>query len=140
MPIRISAGALGDNLPERDLCVSPDHALLIDGLLVHADALVNGTSVTRMTGLPQSFVYYHIELEDHALVLAEGVAAETFVNNVTRRRFDNFAEYQARFGDEPAIDELDLPRVKSARQLPVSIRTWMAERAEALGLSLSIAA
>ena len=45
LPIRVKAGAFGDNVPCRDLLLSPDHALFVDGLLVHAGALVNGTSV-----------------------------------------------------------------------------------------------
>lgn len=139
LPVTVKAGALGDNLPVRDLNVSPDHALLVEGMLVHAGALVNGTSVVRMTGLPERFTYYHIELEDHALVMAEGVAAETFVDNVTRRRFDNWAEYEAMFGDKTAIDELDLPRVKSARQLPSAMRARLQRRAVALDDGLSLA-
>ena len=117
MPVLVRAGALGENMPHRDLFVSADHALLVDGLLVHAGALVNGITITRHTDVSHTFVYYHVELEDHALVLAEGVAAETFVDNVTRRRFDNWQE-----APEAPITELDLPRVKSARQLPARIR------------------
>jgi hypothetical protein len=71
------AGALGDNTPSRDLLVSPDHALLVDGLLVQAAALVDGIAVRHEPAPAERFTWYHIELEDHALVLAEGTPAET---------------------------------------------------------------
>ena len=127
LPIRVTAGALGEGPPARDLLLSPDHALLVEGVLVQAGALVNGSTIWREAGVPEVFTYWHIELADHALVLAEGVPAETFIDNVARLAFDNWDEHEAA-GSEAPIVEMALPRAKSRRQVPVAIRRRLEER------------
>ena len=100
-------------------------------MLIQAGALVNGTSVVRETDVPETFSYYHVELDDHSLILAEGVASETFIDNADRMAFDNWGEHLALYPGGRDIEEMPLPRAQSHRQVPEAIRRTLAARAAA---------
>jgi antigen 43 len=87
-PIRIKRGAMAEGLPTRDLLVSPPHCMFIDGKLVPAKLLVNDMSIVWDTTL-KSVEYYHVELDHHAVLIAEGVAAESYLDTGNRAFFSN---------------------------------------------------
>jgi len=126
MPVAIQAGAFGELGPERHMYVSPSHALHLQGALVEAGALINGSSIRQLNEWPseEQITYYSIELERHALVWANGLLAESFYPVLDLRlRWHNHHDYVALYGEniEP-MQELALPRIPFARQLPAELR------------------
>ncbi|MEA9603820.1 Hint domain-containing protein [Polynucleobacter sp. JS-JIR-II-c23] len=133
LPICIKQGALGNDLPLRDLFVSPGHALYIDDcLLIDAKALVNGITITQVTQWEGDVEYLHIETEHHEIILAEGTPAETFIDNVSRTCFNNYSEYQALYPKASEMIELDIPRVSHQRQLPNAVKRQLEAISEVL--------
>ncbi len=86
MPIRVAAGAFGD-LPVRDLLLSPDHAVWIDGALIPVRYLQNGASIHQHPVL--RVTYWHVELPRHAVILAERLPAESYLDTGNRHAFSN---------------------------------------------------
>ncbi|MGE0628996.1 MAG: Hint domain-containing protein [Hyphomicrobiaceae bacterium] len=85
LPVRIVRGALEPETPRKDLYLSQTHMVFIDGILVPAGYFVNGETIriVEPEGVDQ-LDYYHIELDGHDVVFAEGAACETFVAAYTK--------------------------------------------------------
>lgn len=132
-PVRIAAGTFGNDVPHTDLTVSADHGMVLGGHVINASALVNGTTIRFVPGaeLPREFTYYHVETEAHDVILANGAPAETFIDCVTRSKFDNYQEYLDLYGAERIIPEMPMPRISSQRLLPASLRKMLGIGTEA---------
>ena len=98
LPVCIKAGALDDNVPQRDLWISPNHAMYfednLDGVLIEAKDLVNGVSIVQAEHV-EGVEYFHIELETHDVIVAEGAQSESFIDDDSRGLFLNAQEYAA---------------------------------------------
>jgi hypothetical protein len=86
-PICIRREALGPNTPFQDLYVSPNHSLLVDGAMVMAEQMVNGTTIFQDTECDR-VTYYHLECENHSAIIANGVLAESYLEVNNRHVFE----------------------------------------------------
>lgn len=131
MPIRISKGALGLLGPSRDTYFSPSHAIHCYGSLVGASALMNFTSIQQICDWKASEItYYNIELASHGLITANGLLVESDYanyrgNSFSRVCWDNDPDYRALYGESNGMEELPMPRIPFARQLPAELRLML---------------
>jgi hypothetical protein len=138
-PILIKAGALADGLPARDLRVSPDHAIEVDGYLIPAKHLVNGTSIVQEAWC-QRVTYFHLELEAHGLLLSEGLWSESYLDDGNRHAFNNagltglFLDFEAGRSAGQYDAQACLPVLRDGLQLDL-IHGRIAIRAEELKLA-----
>jgi Hint domain len=100
-PIRVARFALDDQYPSRDLYLSPKHCLFVDGVLIPVERLVNGRSIAPAKMDDSEVIeYFHIELETHEVIFAEGAPAETLLATNGREGYANFVEYERLYGSE----------------------------------------
>jgi hypothetical protein len=87
-PVVVSKGALGPNIPCHDLRVTKGHSLYLDEVLIPVEFLINHRSI-YWDDRAQEVVVYHIELETHDLLLANGAPAESYRDDGNRWLFQN---------------------------------------------------
>ncbi len=86
-PVRVRAGAFGEGLPARDLRLSPDHAVFVDGVLIPVRYLVNGATIVQERAA--RVTYWHVEFARHGVMLAEGLPCESYLDTGNRGAFAN---------------------------------------------------
>lgn len=85
-PIRIRAHAFAADMPMRDLLITPDHCILIDGGLVPARMLVNGASIVQDLST-RRYTVHHIECDTHSILLSENLTTESYLDTGNRESF-----------------------------------------------------
>ena len=86
-PILIKRGSLGDNLPERDMLVSPNHRMLVSNektslYFDEREVLASAKHLTGTAGVSEAQVtgttYIHFMFDQHEVVLSNGCWTESF--------------------------------------------------------------
>ena len=139
MPVRIRTGALGEGCPRRDLLVSPHQTLFFPakdqryaGVLVAANAMVNGASIVRVTAMPTTFSYHRLELTSGSLLTAEGVAADGSVDYIVRHDFEG-CDLDGGTGDGVGnTAEWPYPCARFSQQIPKWLSDPISKRAAEL--------
>jgi hypothetical protein len=97
LPVRISRSALGRDVPHADLFVTKGHSLLIDDVLVPVCNLINDTTIAVYDARAlDELEFFHIRLEAHDVIYAEGAPCETLLD--VNESAINFAEYLREYG------------------------------------------
>lgn len=86
-PVRIKQGALGQNAPDRDLLVSPQHRVLVRSKIAQKlfdthEILVPACKLTDLDGIDiledvQSIDYFHILFDSHQIIFSNGALTES---------------------------------------------------------------
>ena len=104
--------------------------MFVDGLLINAGALVNGINIIS-TEPRRDFKYYHIELDSHVLLVADGCPAESFLaQHEIRSDYDNAEEYNALYpnGSKLMLWPMSYARISSAMKVPLTIKDKIISR------------
>jgi hypothetical protein len=86
LPVLIRRSALGENSPNADLHLTGEHAVYVDGYLIKAGDLVNGTSITfEAADGRDTLDFFNIELNRHDILDVQGASFESLYRAGTER-------------------------------------------------------
>jgi hypothetical protein len=122
LPVRVARSAFGPNVPRADLYMTGAHALLIDGVLVPVSNLINGTTIAVYDPADSldELEYFHIKLQRHDVIYAEGAPCETLL--IVDENAVNFAEYFRQFGRTKGEEARCAPWVGFGRRVELKSR------------------
>jgi hypothetical protein len=136
-PVRVCADAFANGQPHHDLLLSPDHAVFINGVLVPVRYLINGRTIIQQR--VDEVTYWHVELERHDVILAEGLSCESYLDTGNRSAFVNggdevmlHPDFARKAWETKACAELvlDGPKLAAAKRMLLA-------QAEVLGYRLT---
>lgn len=87
-PVIVKKGALADGIPHHDLRITKSHSVFLDNVLIPIEFLINHRSIL-WDDIAREVSLYHIELETHDVLLANGVPAESYRDDGNRWLFHN---------------------------------------------------
>jgi hypothetical protein len=87
-PVIVRKGALADNVPHLDLHITKGHSLYLDGVLIPVEFLINHRSIV-WDDRAQEVTVFHLELDAHDVLIANGVPSESYRDDGNRWLFQN---------------------------------------------------
>jgi Hint domain len=137
LPVRFTRSALAPGVPHSDLYVKAGHSLLINGALVPAKLLINGTTITRYPAHEHAELeFFHIKLETHDVIYAEGAPLETLTK--VHESTVNFVDYLRLYGAQTTREDRCAPhihiwggRVEVMSRLRSALSPWIDLRNQA---------
>jgi hypothetical protein len=137
MPVRLSEGAFGPGQPRADVRLSPDHAVFIDGVLIPVRYLLNGATIVQEPA--DEVGYWHVELDHHDVLLAEGLPCESYLDTGNRGAFANgggavmmHPDFALRVWERASC----APLITDGAELEAA-RSFLLDRAHQLGFTLT---
>lgn len=131
-PVRVRANALGEKTPSQDLLITPEHCLFLSGCFVPARMLVNDSSIT--IDEQKVFDIYHLETEQHAIIMANGALSETYLDTGNRLSFIQDGNLiNGAFTPVKSWDKDAAAPLNTSREFVEPIFTSLQERAALLG-------
>ncbi|MFT9363920.1 MAG: Hint domain-containing protein [Gluconobacter sp.] len=138
-PVRIMQGALAEGVPYKDMLVTPEHCLFINGGFIPARMLVNGRSVVYDRTIAV-YDYFHVETAEHSVIMADGMMTESYLDTGNRQSFRQDGSVVALGGRERNWNDDAAAPLSVSRDVVEPIFREIEARAIAAGLENTVAA